>query len=253
MPADDDLERLGLQSVTAGHDVLNWRRLHAVAYIRTLDQTLAGCMYDLRLVEMDASFEPTWPGPQVGCALHVPAAMEIMTAQCHLEIPYAMTNADGLVGMYVSSADDQACALPHPDSLSLELPPFVAMQNCTQDAYLHAGTGKCVSCESSDKKCGVGFYAPACEALLPDGRQPNCSACPPVANSLFLSTSVNCDDWTCRDGFYNGADACVACTTDLAQVCGRTTGMNWSACTTIRNEQCRPCDELTRPREDHTA
>ena len=248
IPTDDDVERLGLQSVRAGHDVLNWRRLHAVAYIRTRNLTLAGCMYDLRLVEMDASFEPTWPGPQLGCALHIPAETEIMTTQCHLEIPYAMANADGLVGMYVSSADHHACALPHPDSLSLELPPFVAMQNCTQDAYLHAGTGKCVSCESSDKKCGVGFYAPACEALLPDGRQPNCSACPPVANSLFLSTSVNCDDWTCRDGFYNGADACVACTTDLAQVCGLTAGMNWSSCTTIRNEQCRACDELTRPR-----
>jgi hypothetical protein len=248
IPSDDDLALLSLQAFKAGHDVLNWRRLHAVAYIRSLDPTLAGCVYDLRLIEINASFVPSWPGPELGCAMHLPGVMEIMTAQCHLEIPYAMANTDGLVGVYVSSADGQACPLPHPESLSLELAPFVAMQNCTQDAYLHAGTGKCVSCESSDKKCGVGFYAPACEALLPASRPVNCSVCPAVANSGFLPTSANCDDWTCLGGFYNSDGTCIACTSDLVDVCGRTPGLNWSACTTIRNEDCRACDDLRRPR-----
>ena len=248
LPSDDDLALLSLQAFKAGHDVLNWRRLHAVAYIRSRDATLAGCVYDLRLIEVDASFVPSWPGPELGCAVQLPGVMEIMTAQCHLEIPYAMANTVGLVGMYVSSADGQACPLPHPESLSLELAPFVALQNCTQDAYLHAGTGKCVSCESSDKKCGVGFYAPACEALLPASRPVNCSACPAVANSVFLPTSANCDDWTCLGGFYNSDGTCIACTSDLVHVCGRTAGLNWSACTTIRNEDCRACDDLRRPR-----
>jgi len=248
IPSDADLARLSLLSFKAGHDVLNWRRLHAVAYLRSHDPTLVGCVYKLRVVEVDASLAPTWPAPELGCDVNLPGTGDMMTAKCHLEIPYGMANADSLVGMYVSSDDEIACALPHPDSLSLELPPFVAMQNCTEDAYLHAGTGECVSCESADKKCGVGFYAPACEALLPEGRRPNCSACPAVAHAVFLNTSRNCADWVCAGGWYKADDACVACTTHLVQVCGRTPGTNWSACSTRSNEQCRACDELVRPR-----
>jgi len=244
IPSDDDLARLSLLSFKAGHDVLNWRRLHAVAYLRSRESTLAGCVYTLRAVEIDANFAPTWPAPELGCAL----TLETMTARCHVEIPYAMANADGLVGMYVSSDDEIACPLPHPDALSVELPPFVAMQNCTEDAYLNARTGKCVSCESADKKCGVGFYAPACEALLPAGRRPNCSACDAVAHAVFLNTSKNCEDWVCERGWYKADDACVLCTTNLSQVCGRTPGRNWSACSTWTNEKCSACDELVRPR-----
>ena len=246
IPSDADLALLALDAFKAGHDVLNWRRLHAVAYLRSRDAALEGCVYKLRVVELDASLAPSWPGPALGCDLRVPGAADTMTARCHLEIPVAMADAGGLVGVALSS--DGTCALPHPDSLSLELPPFVALQNCTQDAYLHADTGTCVSCESSEKKCGVGFYAPACEALLPVGRQPNCSACEAVANAVFLNTSRNCDDWVCSDRFFKADDVCVACTTNLSHVCGRTAGLTWSACSTTRNEVCSACDEVIRPR-----
>lgn len=248
IPSDDDLARLSLLSFKAGHDVLNWRRLHAVVYLRSRDATLAGCVYTLRAVEIDANFAPTWPAPDLGCALQLPGSSGMMTARCHVEIPYAMANADNLVGMYVSSDDGIACPLPHPDALSVELPPFVAMQNCTEDAYLNARTGKCVSCESAEKKCGVGFYAPACEALLPAGRRPNCSACDAVAHAVFLNTSRNCGDWVCAKGWYKNDGACAACTTILSQVCARTPGTNWSACSTWTNERCSACDELVRPR-----
>ena len=249
IPTDEDLTRLGLESFKAGHDVLNWRRLHAMAYIRNRDRGLIGCIFKLRLVEIDASFSPVWPGPQVGCTMIIPAVTtDIMTAQCHVEIPYGMANNRSLIGMYVTSEDEDLCALPHPDALSIEMPPFMALQQCTQDAYLHAETGECVSCESSDKKCSVGFYAPACEALLPADRQPNCSACSAVTNALFLPTSLNCDDWTCVDGYYKQDSACVPCTTNLQHVCGRTPGQNWSVCTSFRNEECQSCDEQSRPR-----
>lgn len=249
IPTDDDLTRLGLLTFRAGHDVLNWRRLHAMAYIRNRDRTLIGCIFKLRLVEMDTSFSPLWPGPQVGCTMIIPAVTtDTMITQCHVEIPYAMANNHSLIGMYLTSTAPELCALPHPDTLSLEMPPFMALQQCTHDAYLHAETGECVSCESGDKKCPVGFYAPACEALLPGDRQPNCSACDTVTNALFLPTSLNCDDWTCIRGYYKMDTTCISCTTHLEQVCGQTPGQNWSACTSFRNEQCQSCDEQVRPR-----
>ena len=249
IPTDDDLTRLGLSSFKMGHDMLNWRRLHAVTYIRTRDVALSGCLYKVRLIEIDANFSPMWPGPSVGCAMSIPGPMEIMVAQCHVEVPYAMTNMQGLVGVYVTSDDEETCPLPLADAVSVELPPFIALQQCTQDAYLHADTGKCVSCESSDKKCTVGFYAPACEALLPAGRQPNCSACEVTANAVFLNTSVNCEDWVCGDGFYQFGQTCVPCTTSLFDTCRQTAGLRWNGCTNIRNEECGPCDELLRPRD----
>ena len=249
IPTDDDLARLGLSSFKMGHDMLNWRRLHAVTYIRTRDSTLSGCLYKMRLIEIDADFSPSWPGPSVGCAMSLPGPMEIMVAQCHVEVPYAMANMQGLVGVYITSDDEETCPVPRADAVSVELPPFIALQQCTQDAYLHADTGKCVSCESSDKKCTVGFYAPACEALLPAGRQPNCSACDVTANAVFLNTSVNCEDWVCGDGFYLFAQTCVPCTTSLFDTCRRTAGLRWYGCTNMRNEECGPCDELMRPRD----
>lgn len=249
IPTDDDLASLGLGAFKVGHDMFNWRRLHAVAYIRTGDVTLAGCMYKMRLIEIDATFSPMWPGPSVGCAMRVPGPMEIMVAQCHVEIPYAMANMHGLVGMYITSDEESTCPVPHAGVVSIELPPFIAMQQCTQDAYLHADTGKCASCESSDKKCAVGLYAPACEALLPAGRQPNCSACDVPTNAVFLNTSLNCEDWVCGRGFYKANQACVPCTTSLVDTCRRTPGLQWYACTNIRNEECGSCDELSRPRD----
>ena len=249
IPTDDDLARLQLSSFKMGHDMLNWRRLHAMAYIRTGDVALAGCTYKVRLVEIDATFAPMWPGPSVGCAMSLPGPMEIMVAQCHVEIPYAMANTQGLVGVYTTSDNEETCPVPLADAVSVELPPFIALQQCTQDAYLHADTGKCVSCESSEKKCTVGFYAPACEALLPAGRQPNCSVCDVTANAVFLNTSVNCEDWVCGDGFYQLDETCIPCTTGLFDTCRRTAGLRWYGCTSIRNEECGPCDELLRPRD----
>jgi hypothetical protein len=179
--------------------------------------------------------------------MRVQAAGASSVGRCHLEVPFAMANSGGVVGLLVQGS----CALPPPDSVTVELTPFTSMSECPEYQYLDADTGKCASCELQKAVCGPGFYAAGYEAMFWQGDLVACLPCPIPPRALFTNKSVTCSDWLCQASFYRAASLCLNCTADLRPVCKRTAGLMWAQCAGVFTEQCEagPLSGLPRNAE----
>jgi hypothetical protein len=245
IPSENDLAQLALDSTVRGSEVTGWRRLHATAFLRPPPGSLLGCVFDLRLVAVDDGFVLLQASSRVGCRLLVQAEGANAVGRCHVEVPFAMANAGGVVGLLAQGAG--ACELPPPASLTVELVPFTSMSECPEHQFLDADTAKCAPCELQDAVCGAGFYAPGCEAML--GRDMlSCLPCPVPPRALFANTSVTCSDWLCEASFFRAASLCLNCTALLQPVCARTAGQMWAPCSGALNEQCVACPLTGLPR-----
>ncbi len=67
-------------------------------------------------------------------------------------------------------------------------------------------------------------------------------------NARLTEAGLDCSNWICVESYYKAGDACVACSTALQDVCKRTPGLRWAACTATQDEECKPCDETQKPR-----
>ena len=245
IPSDRDLAQLALlDSTVRGSEISGWRRLHATAFLRLPGASLVDCVFDLRLVAVDGRCEPRQESSKVGCRMRVQAAGASSVGRCHLEVPFAMANSGGVVGLLVQGS----CALPPPDSVTVELTPFTSMSECPEYQYLDADTGKCASCELQKAVCGPGFYAAGCEAMLWQGDLLACLPCPIPPRALFTNKSVTCSDWLCEASLFRAGSLCVNCTTSLQTVCARTAGRMWTPCAALDNEKCVDCPLSRLPR-----
>jgi hypothetical protein len=245
IPSDRDLEQLSLDNNLRGSDLTGWRRLHATAFIRSTDNILLDCVYDLRLVALDDAFRPRQASSKVGCRMRLRPEGVKAVGRCHIEVPFAMANSGRVVGLVLSRGP---CPLPSVDTLSVELNPFTSISECLEHQFLDADTAKCAPCELHDVVCGPGFYATGCEAMLSDSRLVSCLQCPTPTNARFTNASVTCNDWRCDASFYRSDMRCLNCTTSLRTVCARTKGQMWAACTAFENEKCVECPLSLLPR-----
>ena len=245
IPSDDDLAQLALiDSTVRGSDVSGWRRLHATAFVRSTGNALLDCVYDLRLVSLDDRFALRQASSKIGCRVRLKTEGVKAVGRCHLEVPFAMANSAGVVGLVVQGT----CELPPPDSVTVELNPFTSMSECRENQYLDADSAMCAPCEMKDVVCGPGFYASGCEAMLWQSSLVACLPCPLPTHASFTNASVTCNDWTCEASFFRADAACLNCTTSLKTVCARTKGQMWAACTGLQNEQCTSCPLALLPR-----
>ena len=246
IPTEDDLAELALlDSTLRGNEIYGWRRLHATAFVRSAGASLMNCVYDLRLVAVDDRFNPRQESSKIGCRIRLQGEGVNAVGRCHLEIPSALANAARVVGLMLYPG---TCVLPPPDSLSIELNPFTSMSECVQHQYLDADDAKCVSCEKKDVICGPGFYAAGCEAMLWESNLVTCLSCPRPARAIFTNTSLTCNDWICEASFFRSDSLCLNCTTSLQNVCVKTPGQMWAACTGLSNEKCMNCPLSLLPR-----
>lgn len=244
IPSDEDLTRLALlDTVVRGNEVFGWKRLHATAFVRS--SIGSDCVYDLRFVAVDDKFIPKQESSKIGCRMRMQTEGVIVVGRCHLEVPFAMANSRGVVGLLLTSS---TCMLPAPDSLTVELNPFTSMSECISHQYLDADDAKCVSCETKEVVCGVGFYAAGCEAMLWQSNMVSCTPCPIPPHARFTNASRTCNDWICNAMFFRSDSLCLNCTTDLKTVCGRTKGQMWTPCTDLANEKCVDCPLSLLPR-----
>jgi len=245
IPSDDDLAQLALiDSTVRGSDVFGWRRLHATAYVRCTGNALLDCVYDLRLVALDDRFALRQASSKIGCRVQLKAEGVKAVGRCHLEVPFAMSNSAGVVGLLVQGT----CELPPADSVTVELNPFTSVSECRENQYLDADSATCAPCTIKDVVCGPGFYASGCEAMLWQSSLVACLPCPLPTHASFTNASVTCNDWTCDAAFFRADAACLNCTTSLRTVCGRSKGQMWAACTSLQNEQCISCPLALLPR-----
>jgi hypothetical protein len=246
IPSDDDLAQLALMDSTVrGSDITGWRRLHATAFVRSTDNSLLGCVYDLRLVALDDRFKSRQVSSKVGCRIRLTAEGVKAVGRCHIEVPFAMANSVRVVGLVLSQG---TCELPPTDSLSVELNPFTSMSECLEHQYLDADTAKCAPCAMKEVACGPGFYAAGCEAMLLESNLVACLQCPTPTHARFTNASVTCNDWTCDASFFRSDSRCLNCTTSLENVCVKTKGKMWAACTGLENEKCMDCPLSLLPR-----
>ena len=246
IPSDKDLAQLGLVgTVVRGSEVSGWKRLHATAFVRSASDSLTGCVYDVRLVAVDARFTPRQASSNVGCRMRVRAEGVHGVGRCHLEVPFALANSDGVLGLLLLPG---ACALPPTDSVTVELSPFTSISECIEHQYLDADNGKCVACATNEVVCGAGFYAAGCEAMLWQSNLVACLPCPIPPRARFTNASRTCNDWICDASFFRADSLCFNCSTSLKTVCGRTKGQMWTACTDTSNEKCIDCPLSLLPR-----
>jgi hypothetical protein len=246
IPSDEDLAQLALLgSVVRGSEVSGWKRLHATAFVRSDDESLLDCVYDVRLVAVDTRFTPRQSSSNVGCRMRVRAEGVHAVGRCHLELPFAMASSDGVLGLLLLPG---ACALPPTDSLTVELIPFTSTSECIENQYLDADNGKCVACSTKEVACGVGFYAAGCEAMLWQSSLVACLPCLIPAHARFTNASRTCSDWVCDASFFRSDSLCLNCSTSLKSVCGTTKGRMWTPCADLSNEKCIDCPLSLLPR-----
>ena len=246
IPSDDDLVQLGLlDSTVRGSELSGWRRLHATALVRSTENSLLGCVYDVRLVALDDRFILRQESSKIGCRMRLQPEGVKAVGRCHIEVPFAMANSVGVVGLLLSPG---VCDLPPVDSLAVELNPFTSMSECAQHQYLDADTLKCSPCEVKEVVCGPGLYAAGCEAMLWQNNLVACLPCPLPTHARFTNASVTCSDWTCEASFFRSDSLCANCTTSLETVCAKTAGQMWTACAAFANEKCMDCPLSLLPR-----
>ena len=246
IPSDDDLSELALMDSTVrGSDISGWKRLHATAFVRSTGNALIDCVYDLRLVALDDRFNRRQESSKVGCRMRLTTEGVKAVGRCHIEVPFAMANSVRVVGLILSQG---TCDLPQTDALSVELNPFTSMSECLEHQYLDADTAKCAPCAIKEVACGPGFYAAGCEAMLFESNLVACLRCPTPNHARFTNASITCNDWTCDASFFRSDSHCLNCTTSLKNVCVKTKGQMWTACTGLENEKCMDCPLSLLPR-----
>jgi hypothetical protein len=244
VPSASNLSALALGDLMSGDDRSNWQRVHAAVRLETTDPELGGCEYAARLVAVNDSLWPVSAPLPVGCALAVPQVTGQVEVQCHIELPFKLTNNESFVGLELQALT--CVGLPETGSLSVELVPFMQISECPAFFFLHADTRTCVACAAD--RCAPGFYVSGCLELMHPARPVDCLSCPAPPHSRFPNTSSSCDTWVCRDGYFQAnASACVPCTSHLKSTC-REPGTRWAACSQTENERCVPCDAASLPR-----
>jgi hypothetical protein len=246
IPSEPDLVQVGLYtSIVRGNEMSGWKRLHATGFVRSAMMSLVDCTYDLRVVSVNDQFVLRQTSGDVGCRMRLSTQGYNVVGQCHLELPFAMANAAGVVGLQVLAG---TCALPPPESVTVEINPFTSISECVEHQYLNAATGKCVSCEMQEVACGPGFYAAGCEAMLFPSNLVQCLACPIPRHARFTNASRTCSDWQCEASLFRSDATCMNCTTSLKNVCPKTKGRMWAPCSGIENELCMDCPLSLLPR-----
>ncbi len=246
IPSQEDIAALGLlDSIVRGNEISGWKRMHATAFIRLTTMTLVDCTYDLRIVAVTDKFALRQTSSYIGCRMRLTTEGLKAIGQCHIELPFAMANSAGILGLLVSAG---TCGLPPAHSVTVEINPFTSMSECPEHQYLVAENGKCAACEMQEVACGVGFYAAGCEAMLFQSNLVQCLPCPVPRNARFTNASRTCSDWLCEESFFRSGSTCMNCTTALKSICARTKGQMWMSCSGVENEKCMDCPLSLLPR-----